>query len=212
MGSAKTMNLLAVSHNYRQQNKKTLLLKPKLDVRFGESQIRSRAGLSSEADILLSDNSFFSINGKSISGRDNKNLKHEIPLDNCQDLSCILVDEAQFLSKELIDELYHVTIVSKIPVIAYGLKTDFKDLLFEGSKRLMELSDTVEEIKTTCFYCEKKATSNIRLVDGAPAFSGETIVLGADEKYHPCCKYCRFKMKNHCGVPLHEAPKKIVNL
>lgn len=197
MGSAKTLNLLAVAHNYRQQNKKVLLLKPKMDLRFGASAIKSRAGLSCDADLLISEKSYFTLNGKVIGTRSLSQLdpKEEIPLDDKLDYSCLLVDEAQFLSETLVEDLYQITIECRIPVIAYGLKTDFRNFLFEGSKRLLELADTIEEIKTTCFYCEKKATHNIRLLGEKPVFTGETVDLGADEKYRPCCKNCLYKLK-----------------
>ena len=198
MGSAKTLNLLAVAHNYRQQRKKVLLIKPQIDLRFGVNAITSRAGLTCDADLLVSEKSYFTLNGNDLISNNSlkKNPKNEIVLDNKLDYSCFLVDEAQFLTKELVEALYEITILCNIPVIAYGLKTDFRNFLFEGSKRLLELSDTIEEIKTTCFYCEKKATHNIRLVGEKPVFTGETVDIGADEKYRPCCKMCLHKLKS----------------
>ena len=158
MGSAKTLNLLAVAHNYRQQNKNILLLKPEIDTRFGTKQIKSRAGLEMEADLLAKSDSFFTLRGEALSSPHKKvNLEAGIELEEHKDLACILVDEAQFLSKSFVDELYTLSIKCNIPVIAYGLKTDFQNNLFEGSKRLLELSDTIEEIKTTCYYCKKKS-------------------------------------------------------
>ena len=138
MGSAKTMNLLAVAHNYQQQDKNVLLIKPKLDSRFGVELIRSRAGIEKSADILVEADSVLDVS-------------------QFEGLHCILVDEAQFLSTSLIEQLRHVTIDMNIPVICYGLRTDFTGHLFEGSKRLLELCDTIEEVKTTCNFCNRKA-------------------------------------------------------
>jgi len=198
MGSAKTLNLLAVAHNYRQQNKNILLIKPEIDTRFGTKQIKSRAGLEMTADILAKPGSFFTLRGEALSSPHKKTSSSEgIELSEFEDLSCILVDEAQFLSKSFVEELYTLSIKCKIPVIAYGLKTDFQNNLFDGSKRLLELSDTIEEIKTTCFYCKKKATNNIRLIGEKAIFEGEVVEIGADEKYRPCCKWCRENLKTH---------------
>ena len=197
VGSAKTLNLLAVAHNYRQQNKKVLLMKPALDLRFGKAEIKSRAGLSIEADFLLDNNTRFFLGKKAISKKDCLKNSQIINLANYDDLACIVVDEAQFLNSETIEALHTITISHKVPVIAYGLKTDFKGFLFEGSKRLLELSDTIEEIKTTCFYCNKKATYNLKFVNNKAIFEGETIDLGAEEKYKPVCKYCFYDQMKH---------------
>ena len=147
MDSAKTLNLLAVAHNYRKQGKSCLLLKPKLDDRFGTSKIRSRAGLEAEADLLLEPNV-------------------PLPIERLKGEDCILVDEAQFLPEATIEELRDLTIDHGVPVICYGLRTDFLSRLFPGSRRLLELSDSIEEIKVTCYDCGRKAVFNLRLVDG----------------------------------------------
>lgn len=195
MGSAKTLNLLAVAHNYRQQDKKVLLIKPKLDSRFVEGEICSRAGLKTKADYLVSDKTCFFLRGKPICDRELPENFETIDLEKYADVSCILVDEAQFLSEGFIEDLHAITIKLKIPVIAYGLKINFKGYLFAGSKRLMELGDALEEIKTTCFYCENKATHNLRLIDQQPTFTGEEIKLGADEQYRAACKSCFYQFK-----------------
>jgi len=107
-----------------------------------------------------------------------------------QDISCVIVDEAQFLSTAIIDQLRYVATVMNIPVICYGLRTDFRGELFEGAKRLFEIADTFEEVKTTCNYCNKKAIFNLKLVDGMPTLIGPTIELGTEEKYLPTCSSC----------------------
>ena len=171
MGSSKTLNLLAVAHNYRQQGKKVILMKPDFDVRFGKERIKSRAGLEMQADLLIE-------NEESLRGIDYTGI------------NCILVDEAQFLSAKSIEELRVITLKWDIPVICYGLRTDFKSYLFEGSARLMELSDSIEEIKSTCHYCNRKSTMNLKLVNGHAVNEGATIELGAEEKYFPACYSC----------------------
>jgi thymidine kinase len=168
MDSAKTMNLLAVAHNYRKQGKRILLVKPRLDHRFGQARIASRSGLEAEADLLLDDEARL------------------VPGDFAG-VDCVLVDEAQFLAPEVIDDLRRITIAPGVPVICYGLRTDFRTRLFPGAQRLMELADAIEEVKVTCQYCAKKATCNLRLVDGVAVLDGPQVLLGADEQYAPVC-------------------------
>lgn len=171
MGSAKTLNLLAVAHNYRQQGKEICLLKPELDTRFGKAKIKSRAGLEASADILVKPDTILS-------------------KDSFKDIYCILVDEAQFLSESLINQLREITLELDIPVICYGLRTDFKSRLFEASRRLMELADSIEEIKSTCYFCNKKSIMNLKHVNGKATIEGPSIQLGAEEMYYPACYRC----------------------
>jgi thymidine kinase len=178
VGSAKTLNLLAVTHNYQQQNKAVILLKPKLDIRFGSEDVSSRAGLTKKADLLLTEDTVF--DSHNFAGTD-----------------CIVVDEAQFLSKSVIDQLRAIASVQNIPVICYGLRTDFRGNLFEGSKRLFEVADSIEEIKTTCTFCNRKAIFNLKLVEGKPTLTGPSIELGAEEKYLPACASCYREQLEH---------------
>lgn len=171
VGSAKTLNLLAVSHNYRQQGKEICLIKPELDVRFGKNSIKSRAGLEMTADLLV-------------------NNETKLDFSIFAGIHCILVDEAQFISSFLIDQFREITIILDIPVICYGLRSDFRTQLFEGSKRLMELADSIEEIKTTCFFCDRKAIFNLKHVNGVATVDGPSIQLGAEELYFPVCCKC----------------------
>jgi thymidine kinase len=168
MDSAKSMNLLAVAHNYRKQGKKVLLLKPRLDDRFGSDKIASRSGLEAVADFMTTDD-------------------EEVPAELFVGVDCVLADEAQFMSPTIIEQLRRITYEPGIPVICYGLRTDFKTRLFPGSKRLMEMADRIEEVKVTCQHCGKKATFNLRLVDGVAAVEGPQVQLGADESYIPVC-------------------------
>ena len=168
MDSAKSMNLLAVAHNYRKQGKRVMLVKPRLDVRFGAQKISSRSGLEAEADILVDEH-------------DSLDPRDFVGLD------CVLVDEAQFLAPSVIEDLRRITVDPGVPVICYGLRTDFRTKLFPGAQRLMELADALEEVKVTCQYCQKKAICNLRFVDGEPTLEGPQIQLGADEHYAPVC-------------------------
>jgi thymidine kinase len=171
VGSAKTLNLLAVAHNYKQQGKRAFLIKPDLDVRFGREKIKSRAGLEVDADLLVDGTT-------------------DLFERDFTDVSCILVDEVQFLPAKVIDQLRRITLEKEIPVICYGLRTDFRTRFFEGSLRLMELADSIEEVKSTCAFCNKKAIMNLKHVNGVPSLSGPTVDLGAEEKYFPVCYCC----------------------
>lgn len=171
VGSAKTLNLLAVAHNYRQQGKKILLMKPALDTRFGQGCIKSRAGLEQEADLLI-------------------HPETSLLLVDYTNVSCVLVDEAQFLSEKTIEELRRITLDWDLPIICYGLRTDFKSRLFEGSRRLMELADSIEEVKATCHYCNRKSIMNLKYVNGKAVEKGPSVELGAEEKYLPACYKC----------------------
>lgn len=171
MSSAKTLNLLAVAHNYRSQGKRVLLLKPRLDTRFSAEAIVSRSGLEAQADMLL---------------------EPDMALDAArfEGLDCVLVDEAQFLSARLVEQLRELTRTHRVPVICYGLRTDFRTRLFEGSKRLLELADSIEEVKVTCQFCNRKAILNMRLLNGKPTLEGAQVEIGADERYAPACYTC----------------------
>ena len=172
VSSGKTLQLLVTANNYERQNKEVLILKPKIDTRFGQNIIKTRVGITRKVDVLLND------------------ILHTIPIP--ESIACILVDEVQFLSTEWIN--YFKTIVAEynIPVICFGLKTNFKNQLFEGSKRLFEIADSIEEIKTICYRCTKKATVNLKFVNGKPVTYGPAIELGAEEMYLPVCWDCYF--------------------
>jgi len=173
VGSAKTLNLLAVAHNYRQQNKKVLLVKPEIDTRFGRDVIKTRAGLEMPADVLAPECG-------------------TIPMPPLNGVVCVLVDEAQFLDPVAIDQLREITYAAAhgVPVICYGLRTDFRSRLFPAAQRLMELADSIEEIKNVCTFCLHKATFNLKMRAGSPIFDGPPIELGCEELYLPVCSRC----------------------
>jgi thymidine kinase len=172
MDSAKTLNLLAVAHNYRKQGKEVLLLKPALDDRFGAESIRSRSGLEAPADLLVADGV-------------------PLPLERFEGLDAALVDEAQFLPPSVVETLRDVTRSHDVPVLCYGLRTDFQGRLFPGSQRLLELADTIEEVKVTCQFCKRKAILNLRTdAAGRALAQGPQVELGADDQYVPTCYAC----------------------
>lgn len=181
VGSAKTLNLLAVAHNYRQQGKNVLLVKPELDTRFGLNIIKTRAGLEMPADVLVPPIGTAS-------------------LPDLTSVVCILVDEAQFLSPDAIDHFHQIVHDSpQIPVICYGLRADFRCRMFPASARLMELADTIEEVKTTCHFCLRKAVFNLKLLNGVPVLFGPSVELGCEDKYLPTCARCFNEQHKLCG-------------
>lgn len=187
VGSAKTLNLLAVAHNYTQQNKQVVLMSPELDTRYGRGLVKSRCGLSREADLLLTSES-------------------TLDLKKFESVHCVLVDEAQFLSAQVVDQLHRLSRI--VPVICYGLRTDYYRKLFEGSKRLLELTDSIEEVKTTCFFCNRKATFNKRIVPQESSKNTKSqqvtyqqIDLGDEDKYLPSCPDCFNNPEGAVGKP-----------
>lgn len=171
VGSAKTLNLLAVAHSYCQQGKRVVLIKPELDLRFGRGTIRSRAGLERDADVLVGPDTV-------------------LDRDAFIGAHCILVDEAQWLSPTVVEQLRQIANEMNVPVICYGLRGDFRTLLFEGSRRLMELADDISEVKTTCYYCNRKGVFNLKHVNGRATLEGPVLDLGTEEKYVPACAKC----------------------
>jgi thymidine kinase len=174
MNSSKTANLLMVCHNYQIQKKEVLLIKPQIDTRHENNIIKSRCGIEKNAELLID--------------KDHDLFKNSIDYEK---YNAILVDEAQFLTKEQVDQLRILTVY--LPIICYGLRTDYKSNLFEGSKRLMEIADSIEEIKTTCFFCNKKATINMKYSNNKIIREGTNeIDIGSEEKYLGTCWDCWF--------------------
>ena len=172
MNSSKSTNLLMVTHNYESQGKKPLLIKPKLDTRFGDDVIMSRTGLSKKANIILDTEDSLLNNGV-----------------NYYDYDVIIVDEANFLTPKQIKELR--TLTSILPVLAYGLKTNYKLELFPGSAMLLCIADNIVEIKTICHFCEKKAIFNMKHINGKAIKEGsDEPDLGTEDKYLACCWEC----------------------
>lgn len=174
MNAGKSTILLQTAYNYEEKGKKVVILKPSVDTK-GDEKIVSRIGLERKVDYLIGDNdSIISKLG-----------------DNISSFSCILVDEAQFLKRKQVDELFYISKMMDIPVIAFGLRTDFKSNGFEGSIRLLELADALEEMPTIC-RCGRKARFNARKVDGKFTFDGDSIVIddNSNVKYESLCGTC----------------------
>ena len=164
MGSSKTANAIMVQYNYNERGQRVLMVKPRLDTRDGARTVLSRCGLSSECVFV-----------------------EELESLPVADYDCVIVDEAQFLTKAQVEYLVRIVDEMNVPVIAYGLRTDFQGNFFEGSLWLMAWADTIEEVKTIC-WCGKKATCNARVVDGRVAKEGDQILLGGDGQYVSLCR------------------------
>lgn len=183
MESSKSLQLLAVAHNYESQGRRVMCFKPALDDRSPE--IATRAGFSREADVVLD------VDDNDIVGHVRR---FGIP-------SCVLIDEAQFLTRDQVYEFTEVADKLHIPVIAYGLKNDSFNDLFEGTYAWLALADKIEEIKTVCTYCNSKALMNPRFVNGIASFEGSSIEVGDTEEsdrkfsYKPTCRNCYKKLR-----------------
>ena len=177
MNCGKTALLLQAVHNYEEQDMKVLVFKPKIDSKGGET-IVSRIGLSRKVDHLIE-------KGENVFDYVKKHKK---------DIRCIFVDEVQFLEKKQIDQLLHIVIKFDIPVICYGLRLDFKGNGFPGSTRLLEISHTIEEMKTIC-KCGRKAMYNARMVNGVFTTDGEQVAIDGENNitYEAVCPHCFYK-------------------
>ncbi|HIZ71137.1 MAG TPA: thymidine kinase [Candidatus Atopostipes pullistercoris] len=175
MNSGKSIEVLKVAHNYEEQNKAIRIFTSGVDDRDGVGVISSRTGMRREAIPILEDTDIF----EKIKAEDEK-------------IWCVLIDEAQFLSKDNVLQLTRIVDELNIPVMAFGLKNDFMNNLFEGSKYLLLYAEKIEEIKTICWYCAKKATMNLRMSDGKPVYEGTQIQIGGNESYFPVCRHHYF--------------------
>ncbi len=164
MGSSKTANAIMVRFNYLERGQNCLILKPRMDTRDGGRIVASRCGLTAECKYM-----------------------EEIDELDLSGVHCVIVDEAQFLTKAQVEKLVSIVDDRNIPVIAYGLRADFRGELFEGSYWLLSWADSIEESKTVC-WCGKKATFNARLRNGKVTKTGEKIVLGGNESYVALCR------------------------
>lgn len=171
MNSGKTIEILKVAHNYEEQNKPVVIMTSGLDTRAGVGNVSSRIGLKREAiPIFTETNVYDMIQGMAVKPY------------------CILVDESQFLQKHHVIDFARVVDQLNIPVMAFGLKNDFRNELFEGSKYLLLYADKIEELKTICWFCHKKATMNLHYVDGQPVYEGDQVQIGGNEAYYPVCR------------------------
>lgn len=178
MGSSKSANILMVRYNYEERGQYAILLKPRTDDRDGEHKIQSRIGLSAPAEYV---DDFLKEISKLWNGKETEYLYHG------KKVNAILVDEAQFLSPEEVDALSDIMDFYEIPVLCYGLRTDFLNHLFPGSRRLMEIADVIEEVPTVC-WCGKRAQCNTRYSNGKIVREGAQIMLGSNESYVALCR------------------------
>ena len=178
MNAGKTIELLATAYNYEENDEDIIVFTSSIDNRYGKDIVKSRIGISRKA----------------VSITDDMNIFNYVRSANT-DVRAILVDESQFLKKEHIFQLSDIVDIMDIPVICYGLRSDFIMEPFEGSKYLMAIADTIEEIKTICSECKtKKATVNARFDDGVISTSGGQIKIGGNDTYRPLCRKCYKKI------------------
>ncbi len=174
MGSSKTAQALITKYNYEENDLQVWLLKPSADTRDGETVLRSRIGLQSPVEVVGPETNLYRLFTDTRRGR----------------CDVIIVDECQFLSEDQIDQLRAVVNDFGIPVMCFGLRTDFRTRLFPGSRRLMEVADTIQEIKTIC-DCGAKATVNARIgADGHIITEGAQVFLGGNDAYIAMCHKC----------------------
>ncbi|MEO1614339.1 MAG: thymidine kinase [Planctomycetota bacterium] len=173
MNAGKSTILLQNSYNYRERGMRTLILLPEIDTRDGQGKVTSRIGLEAEATTFTTADQLFSL------------------VESCHEtepLDCVLVDESQFLTRSQVRQLSDVCDRLEIPVMAYGLRTDFQGNLFAGSEALLAWADTLAEIKTIC-HCGRKATMVLRIdSEGRPVKDGRQIQIGGNERYVPVCR------------------------
>lgn len=195
MNAGKTTTLLQSSYNYRERGMNTLLFTADFDDRFGQGKIASRIGLSSDANVYDADFDFFEF------------VKDKLPV--IPNLKCVFVDEAQFLKKEQVRQLCDVVDALNIPVLTYGIRSDFQGELFPGSYYLLALADELIELKTIC-HCGRKATMNARMSsDGQFVTQGDQIEIAGNERYISLCREHfhkgQIQPENHCVVRMNVA-------
>ena len=184
MNSSKTLSLLTTAYNFEEKNIPFLVLKPSIDTRDGENTVKSRAGIERECVSVTPEMDIYdAIN------------KYNVILETAfSKLEWVLIDEAQFLTNEQINQLSDVVDFLNIEVMCYGLRTDFKSEMFPASQRLFELADEIEEVKSRC-SCGKKTIINARInEDGDVITNGEQVMIGGEEKYIALCRKCWKKL------------------
>lgn len=181
MNSGKSTALLQAAFNYEERGHRVLLAKPAVDTK-GDRQIVSRLGVVREVDFTVAPDErvieAFAVQRAAVL------VAHE------RDVSCLLIDEAQFLSGDQVDELLRISLIERIPVLAYGIRTDFQTVAFPGSRRLLEVAHSLEELKTIC-RCGRKAMFNGRTVNGEFVFDGDQVAIDGDTvTYESLCGVC----------------------
>ncbi|QIB69962.1 thymidine kinase [Aminipila butyrica] len=172
MNAGKSIELIKVAYNYEERGKRVLTLVPSVDDRYGAGVITSRIGIQREAIMVADDTNILELFLS-------ENTKEKV--------DCVLVDECQFLKKHHVQELVEIVDSCDVPVLAYGLKNDFRNELFEGSYYMLVYADKIEEIKTIC-WCGRKATMVARVVDGRFVKQGEQVLVGGNDMYVSLCR------------------------
>ena len=187
MNSGKSTALLQVAHNYEERDQAVLVAKPKLDIRGGEA-VFSRLGMSRTVDFLIPADSNLRLlfdqeraKRKAVGGKD---------------IACLLIDESQFLTPAQVDQALEIAVLDGVPVLAYGIRTDFQTKSFPGSHRLFEIAHSIEELKTVC-RCGRKAIFNARLDNGKFVFEGSQVALdGIETNYESLCAGCYLRERS----------------
>jgi len=181
MNSGKSTALLQAAHNYEERGQRVLLLKPRIDTK-GNDTIVSRLGVDRPVDVMVeADDDLVTVVAEAM-----KNIEAETG----DALACVLVDESQFLTPAQVDQLFVVAVEMSVPVLAYGIRTDFQTVAFPGSRRLLDIAHSLEELKTIC-RCGRKAIFNARSVDGKFTFDGDQVAIdGVDVSYESLCGEC----------------------
>lgn len=175
MNAGKSTALLQIAYNYEEQGQRVVLFTAGIDDRSGVGCIASRLGLTRQASTFDADTDFLNLLGTQV------------------DLACVLIDEAQFLSPDQVRQLHRLSNVGKVPVICFGIRSDFQGNAFPGAAQLLTLADDIEEIKTIC-TCGRKATMNIRMDDsGKRLHAGEQVQIGGNNRYQQVCARCFYQ-------------------
>jgi thymidine kinase len=181
MNSGKSTALLQAAHNYEERDQHVLLAKPAIDIK-GEKAITSRLGVDREVDFLITPE----LNLREEFDQRSKSFKEQ----SGNKIACLLIDEAQFLTREQVDQALEIAVLDDVPVLAYGIRTDFLTNGFPGSLRLLEIAHSLEELKTIC-RCGRKALFNARKLDGKFVFDGEQVAIdGVHVTYESLCPSC----------------------
>lgn len=179
MNSGKSIEILKVAHNYEEQNKPVLIFTSAVDTRDEVGFVSSRIGLRKQAIPIYEETDLFAT------------------VRDYGRIYCVLIDEVQFLSKKHILQMVEIVDLLEIPVMGFGLKNDFQNELFEGSKYMLLYADKIEEMKTICWFCAKKATMALRVDEHKkPIYTGAQIQVGGNDSYYPVCRKC------HANPPL----------
>ena len=182
MNSGKSTALLQVAHNYEERSQQVLIAKPAVDTK-GDATIVSRLGVDKRVDFLITPQA-------NLRDLVHEHANNDMIIPGIKNLACLLIDEAQFLTPKQVDQAFELAVLDGIPVLAYGIRTDFLTVGFPGALRLMEISHTLEELKTIC-RCGRKAMFNARKFDGDFIFHGDQVAIdGVEVTYESLCGVC----------------------